>query len=437
MQFRELANKNVVIWGAGREGNAAAAQLAAAHIPAQIVTTAPDVDNSAALQTLAHADVIIKSPGIPHTSPEYQQLATAGACFTSLMDLWLSDYGDKTVAVTGTKGKSTTSSMTHHIFQQLGVHSVIGGNLGIALTSELGNSAEVVVAEVSSYQAAEVSSSPRIGVCTSLYPEHLPWHGGLTQYIQDKTRLFAHGCQTLILPDQQLFNKLSAANPKLATVSVCTPQAVGITVTETELRWTGVGTLHAQELAFHGAHNLQNAALALTAVSQHPLTSEFAAATLLSALKNFKPLKHRLETVPSADGRTWVDDGLATAPEAVIAALKTFQKNRIALLFGGAERGLDFTCLADYFVANPLLQTRLQVIAMGPAGTRFADLLKQRGVAIPVTLSNDFAHAIELARTQTASGDVVLLSPGAPSFNEFQDYAERSAAFQRAAAELS
>lgn len=430
MKSRDLIGKDVVIWGAGREGLAAQEMLRQLGVVADTVVTG-GADHAAAMAALQRAKVIVKSPGIPHTAPEYQALRQSGAVFTSLMDLWLSDYGDRTVAVTGTKGKSTTSSMVNHIFNTVGVHAVIGGNLGVPLTTQLGAAAAVVVAEVSSYQAAEVTASPRFGVFTSLYPEHLPWHGDFTTYVNDKTNLFAHGCAHLVTATAELRDTLREALGAAAANTVVTlPSELGLHASAAGISWDGVGSLAAAELQFLGLHNFHNATLALTVCALHPLLQQVPRAALLTALTSFKPLATRLERVPTSDGRRWIDDGLATAPEAVIAALQSCGgSGKTALLFGGAERNLDFAVLRDYLrETRDAASADLTVIAMGPAGQRFAELV---GTDFPrLQVADSFAAAVTAARSLTSAGDTILLSPGAPSFNEFKDYEERSAAFK-------
>ena len=148
-------------------------------------------------------------------------------------------------------------------------------------------------------------------------------------------------------------------------------------------------------------------------------------AGLLAAAVSFAPLSHRLEEVPSADGRRWVDDSLATAPEAVVAALETYPRERVELLLGGSDRGLSFAPLRAYLTGRE--GGTVEVIAVGPAGARW---VAEGGDA---TLADDFADALRRLRLGT-DADIVLLSPGAPSFDEFASYEERSAAFRAAAA---
>jgi len=432
VRFDDLVGRDVVIWGAGREGMAAHRELAGRGIDAAIAVTgsasAPTgvFTGDAAWELLRTADAIVKSPGIPHTSPEYAALIGAGAAITSLMDLWITENRDRVIAVTGTKGKSTTSALTQHILVTLGHEAALAGNIGIPVGARVGDDVYCAVTEVSSYQAAELTASPRVAVFTSLYPEHLPWHGGFESYVADKLRLAQFGAETVIVP-----NRSDDLGRRVSTVAggarIVSPDDVGITVTHDAIAWEGVGSLALRDMNFVGSHNLVNAALALTAVAVYATSLDRVRA--LEALASFAPLAHRLEIVPSTDGRTWIDDGLATAPQAVAAALTSLSAPRIALIAGGSERDLDFAPIVDALDGR----NDVELVCTGPAGARLAREAETRLPRIHV--ADSFAAAVSIARSLTTTGDTILLSPGAPSFDEFADYEARAAAFRTLAAE--
>jgi len=270
--------------------------------------------------------------------------------------------------------------------------------------------------------------SPRIAVVTSLYPEHLPWHGGFEQYVADKLNLIAHGPEVVVLPalDGDLADLVrERVGPASRLVA---PADLGIAVSAAGIDWAGIGRLASDEIPIRGRHNHVNVALALTAVTAGLDLPSDTRPRLLAAVRSFAPLAHRLETVPSADDRWWVDDSLATAPEAVVAALEAYADSPVTLLLGGADRGLDFEPLRAYLAARPTTAP-VEVVAVGPAGARW---LAEGG---PRTRhAGSFAQALDWIRADPDASDVVLLSPGAPSFDEFADYEERSAAFRAAAA---
>lgn len=437
MRFEDLQGKKVVVWGAGREGLSALEELRGRGVSATVAVTGsgslPDelrclgAEGEAGMAALLAADVVVKSPGIPKTSAEFAALIDKGVTLTSLTDLWLGDNARRSIGITGSKGKSTTSAVATHVLAALGRDSRLVGNVGTAVSGVLTED-QVAVVEVSSYQAASLTVSPRIVALTSLFPEHLPWHGGFEAYRSDKLNLLAHGPEAVVISDSQAeLRALAAAAAPEADIR--SPADLGIRVTTDAIFWEGIGELGASELLLRGAHNLGNAALGLASAGAY-CGADFDRAAALAALRDFHPLEHRLEVVPSNDGRTWVDDSLATNPPAVQAALETYQDRPVVLILGGSERDLDFATLIDYLAAR---QAPTRVLAIGPTGHRVADTADGRITGL--VKADGFADA--MARVHATAAElpdaVVLLSPGAPSFDEFADYRARSAAFRRAA----
>ncbi|MDO5082353.1 MAG: UDP-N-acetylmuramoyl-L-alanine--D-glutamate ligase [Arachnia propionica] len=433
MRFEDLHHRRVVVWGAGREGLAAMEELTARGIEATVAVTGsgtlpeglPGASGQAGLEALLGADVVVKSPGIPKTSEEFRRLTAAGVRLTSLSDLWLGVNRARVIGVTGTKGKSTTSMVTSHILAALGWDSRLVGNVGTAVTGVLRED-QVAVMEVSSYQASSLTTSPRVAVVTSLFPEHLPWHGGFEAYRDDKFNLLAHDPEVVVVSDLQpeLRGRAAMVAPR---AKLLTPAGIGLHVTAESITWDGVGELSSDELPLRGHHNVGNAALALAAATAW-CGDDLDASTALGSLKEVQPLEHRLQVVPSNDGRTWVDDSLATNPQAVTAALTTYPDSPVVLILGGSERDLPFGPLIDFLASR---EAPTQVLTIGPAGHRFADEADGR---IPGLVKADgFADAMRRARTSTLTDAVVLLSPCAPSFDEFTDYRDRSKAFRDAA----
>jgi UDP-N-acetylmuramoylalanine--D-glutamate ligase len=389
---------------------------------------------------LRAAQVVVKSPGIPVSSALYASLLESGVAFTSNTDLWLSENAERAIGVTGTKGKSTTSSAIAHLLGVLGEPVSLGGNIGVSLLDAA--PAGRVVLEVSSYQAQSISVSPRVAVVTSLFPEHLPWHGSEESYYRDKLRLVSEGAQHVFVSheDTALVHRVSEAMSPEATLHLTRLSGMafgtvgdGPTIArdpaiwarqESGLHWQDVGVVPPEELPLIGLHNWRNLALALLTVAVTLGIDEHdqRAATLLDGVRTFRPLAHRMETVPSRDGRRWIDDSLATAPEAVIAALSVFPDEPVALILGGADRGLDLTPLATYLRSR---HAPVHLLLIGPAGSRFgrehADGLGHAAMEF-----ERMADAVAWGLSPANPASVVLLSPGAPSFDEYKDYADRA-----------
>ncbi|GAB2879522.1 UDP-N-acetylmuramoyl-L-alanine--D-glutamate ligase [Nocardioides pacificus] len=450
MRFSDLAGRRVVVWGYGTEGRAVERHLVSLGIDAVIALpdstpTTYDVEpalpvlyGDEAARALEAADVVVKSPGIPAASDRYRRLSAAGVGITSMLDLWLSDNHERTIAVTGTKGKSTTSSLLHHLLGGLGVPSALVGNIGVPVLDAPPSPVWAVV-EVSSYQAQSLSVSPRAALVTSLFPEHLPWHGSVEQYYADKLHLLDFGPEVVVSNgDDDRLCALVADHAGPGSRVVLTGPGRPHVSPDGSLVWPGVGRLEPDELPLPGRHNAANAAMALLLVVELGLVPAGREGEALALLTSFQPLAHRLETVPSTDGRLWVDDGLATAPEAVVAALGSWPDTHVALVFGGQDRGLDFSPLLDHLLAR---SGPLTVLCIGAAGERFlesaeavlSDREERRGLPLILGFSG-LEAAARWAHSEQNPAEVVLLSPGATSFDEFTDYVARSARFREIAA---
>lgn len=437
MRFSDLAGHHVAIWGFGREGQAAFRRCRELGVTPVVVepdlTTAPDYDalvGEEAVEALLEAEIVIKSPGVPVTSPLYRKLQDHGAILTSVTDLWLNENAARTIAVTGTKGKSTTAAMIDHLLRREGASSALLGNIGYPVLNEPAPLADFVVLEVSSYQAQSLTTSPRWAVITSLFPEHLTWHGSEEAYYNDKLHLVDGGPEwVLSAPDAALVARLEQRLP--ATTELVTPGSRTIHVEDGDIVWPGGFRVAAADLPLVGLHNAGNIALALQAVVRLlGLDPDAAAQRLATALQTFQPLAHRLETVPSDDGRRWIDDGLATAPAAVVGSLEGLGAEGIAVIVGGADRGLDFTPLLDFLAERG---DGIEVVLIGPAGRRVAEQLATRSIASRWHVEDSFAAAARWAHSAANPASIVLLSPGAPSQDEYRDYVDRADAFRRIA----
>lgn len=437
MRFSDLPGRHVAIWGFGREGQAAfrrCRDLGVTPVVAEPdLTTPPAFDaliGEEGVHALLTAEIVIKSPGVPVTSPLYAQLQTQGTTITSVTDLWLNENAGRTIGITGTKGKSTTSALIDHLLRNLGVSSALLGNIGSPVLDEAQPPADIVVLEVSSYQAQSLTVSPRWAVLTSLFPEHLTWHGSEEAYYNDKLHLVDGGPEWVVAaPDARLVERLEERLPattELVVISADTVHSDGGDVV-----WSGGHRIPAEALPLIGAHNADNIALALTAVCRIlDLEPDEHAERLTAALGGFEPLAHRLETIPSNDGRRWIDDGLATAPAAVVASLEALGGTDICVIVGGADRGLDFAPLLDFLSAA---DAGLHVVLIGASGRRVADHLRDRPVSAGWHEEDSFASAARWAHSSENPAATVLLSPGAPSQDEYRDYVDRADAFRRIA----
>ena len=378
------------------------------------------VDGEQPLSLLDEADVVVASPGVSRHRPEAIALRAAGR-LTGGTALFLAEHGGEgVVGITGSKGKSTTTALLHHLWSALHQGGVaLGGNLGVAplrLLAEGCGPGTCVALEVSSYQATDVEVSPTIGVLTALAPDHLSWHGGFEAYVRDKLNLFAHGTEHVAV----------AADVDEDLVRGRLPGAVrygGDQGWHAEGGRVMRGSQAALDLAVSplpGPHNARNLCGVLTVLELVGLDPMGRANEVEAAVASFRPLPFRLEPIGSVDGREIIDDSISTNPSAAIAALSSFPGRPVTIVLGGADRDLDLSSLADA-VATRVEPTT--AVCTGPVGARLAPLL-------PVDRrlrATGFDDAVRRALSACPVGGVVLVSPGAPSFDEFESYRERGA----------
>ena len=370
LRLRDLTGRHVVVWGFGEEGRAAVRVLHAHATTASLTvvvdtgTTPITMDDVPVLTgtdadgALARAEIVVKSPGVsPYT--ERFRASTAHAEVTGGTALWLAETGGaRTIAVTGSKGKSTTTSLVAHLLAALGEDVVLAGNVGRPLLDVL--EAELrdgptpsrrYALELSSFQAAEARNSPEVGVLTALFPEHLDWHGSVERYYDDKCNLFGHRGDATVA--------VNADNPDAASRldSIHGARPYGIRG-EIHVRGTTIAGRDGDVLidlagsALRGRHNAVNLAGALTAIEAAGFDIQSRADELQAAVSTFLPLAHRLEPIGTVGGRLVIDDGLSTAPQAAVAALAAFDDRPVAIIVGGHDRGLDYAPLAAALAAR-------------------------------------------------------------------------------------
>ncbi len=413
--FAELAGRRVGVFGYGVEGRASARRLASVAASLVIVDDEPVSDevmvtSAGGLAALATCEVVLKSPGIPRRRADVLELEAAGVIVTSSLNLWLHEAPrERVIAVTGTKGKSTTTSLISFFLDSLGQEAASLGNIGRPpYDPEAPSPAGWLVLEVSSFQAVDLDRAPAFVVVTSLGSDHLDWHGSLEQYWADKLSLTrARGeHHTYVTP-----SVLSLAADQLGgEIHVVEPDDAGL----------------AERLGLLGQHNRSNVALALTVVA-NVLRRDHGdvLAAVSEDAESFVPLRGRLTLLGEehlTHGRLrYVDDGLATAPLPTIAALEVFPNESLALIAGGFDRGVDYAPLVDALLerTSPTI-----LITMGAAGERLGSLARQSGLRVRSV--QDMAEAVAAAREALVAGGVVLFSPAAPSFDRYRNWLERS-----------
>ncbi len=410
----DLQNRKTAIWGEGREGLAVAEILRAEG--AEFTFIGEDDKNK-----LTDFSVIIKSPGVSLYKPEIASAKAAGVRFTSGTNIFLAEVmrrekRPKIAGITGTKGKSTTSALVTHILTEIGYKVFLGGNFGTPLPEALPFIADYdfVIAEVSSYQAADLEYGFDAALVNNLYPEHLNWHLSHENYYRDKLNIFAHTPIKIINGADE---KLTAMTKGMAVTSFNIPK--GFWINGADVYWQNEKFIAGQELPLLGVHNLANLCGALTLIKALGIEPE--AEKIVPAIHSFTPLPHRLQIV--AKGEIWfVDDSISTTPETAMAALDVFAHRPLTLIAGGFDRGQDYTKLAA-----KIQKMQVKVITLPDTGSRLcAEVIKCGGEAYE---ASDMRRAVAKAKEITPSGGVVLLSPAAPSYGVYKNFEERGKDF--------
>jgi UDP-N-acetylmuramoylalanine--D-glutamate ligase len=419
LRLADLAGRRVAIWGLGVEGRAALETLPSLcdPPPVELVTV---VDGEQPLSLLDGADVVVASPGVSRHRPEALALR-ARHRLTGGTALFLAEHGPAdVVGVTGSKGKSTTTALLHHLWSALAGGPIgLGGNLGVAplrlLADGCGPGVPVAL-EVSSYQATDVEVSPGIGMLTALGPDHLSWHGGFEQYVADKCNLFAHGTSHVAVAADVDERLVAGRLPGAVRYGVPT----GWHAADGMIRLRELDVLPLAASPLPGAHNARNLCGVLTVLELLGLDPSGRSEDVVDALKRFRPLPFRLEPIGVVDGHEVIDDSISTNPTAAIAALASFPGRGVAIVLGGFDREIDLTDLAAA-VAGRAEDT--VAVCTGPVGRRLAPMLPQDRTIVAA----GFDEAVRLAIDACPPGGVVVVSPGAPSFDEFGRYSERGA----------
>ncbi|MGI8560089.1 MAG: UDP-N-acetylmuramoyl-L-alanine--D-glutamate ligase [Luteimonas sp.] len=398
------------------------------------------IETEATAERLARFDVVVKSPGISPYRPEAVVAAARGTRFIGGTALWFASRPDaRTLCVTGTKGKSTTTALLAHLLRAAGVRTALAGNIGLPLLELLDGEADAWVIELSSYQTRDVADSgvnPEIAVVTNVFPEHLDWHGSEQRYIDDKLALLTEArprIAVLKADDATLSSLVGAPHGRDGFVDRSIGP-MGRSYTG-QVHWFGRddgwhlrgdalyrGDQHIMDtraLPLPGRHNRGNLCAVLAAIEAYGLD----AAALAPQAASFQPLPHRLQTLGKRDGVDWINDSISTTPHATLAALEVFRGRKVAVLVGGHDRGLDWSA----FAATIRLGAPHAVVTLGDNGPRIHDLLVPlaREVGFRLLRAGDLGEAVARGRESLAGEGVLLLSPGAPSFGAYRDYTER------------
>ncbi|MGA2393143.1 MAG: UDP-N-acetylmuramoyl-L-alanine--D-glutamate ligase [Candidatus Lustribacter sp.] len=447
-------NERVLVIGLGRSGRASVAVLQPRVAQVYATDEGPPAALAPALAELAAASVpfvapealgdvlpkvtvAVLSPGIPLNGELVRRIQAAGVPVFSEVEVAYRICKAPIVALTGTKGKSTTTALIGAIFRAAGYTTYVGGNIGNALIGEtaIAKPEDWVIAEVSSFQLESIRSfKPRISCIINITPDHLDRYHSMDEYAEAKFRIFANQGpgDTFVgnLDDPIVAGAPGEDNTRIraralwfsrephrqSTLYMRNEQTIVYAPPTGDPR--PIEIMAAADVPLHGAHNVDNAMAAILV----GLAAGLDRSAIVAGVRGFKPLHHRLETVVERDGVLYVDDSKATNPGAVIAALRSFDRP-IVLIAGGKSKGTEFAEMGK------VISSRTKaVVLIGEAAPEIAKHVKRATVARAGSMDEAVATAASFAE----AGDVVLLSPGCASFDMFASAEARGEAFVEA-----
>jgi UDP-N-acetylmuramoyl-L-alanine---L-glutamate ligase len=446
---RLFRDKKVLILGFGREGQSTY-KLIREYFPQMNLTIADKRSDVAGqisktdnfisfnlgegyMQGLEAFELIIKTPGI--SLQELPDLMLTGK-ITSQTDLFLRAYASQVIGVTGTKGKSTTTSLIHHILTSAGRKAVLVGNIGLPpfeIVPQLDEST-IIVFELSSHQLEFLTRAPHISILLNLFQEHLDHYSSLEAYHRAKWNIavaqkeedyFIYnaenpGIQSWLIKEKPLSHLLPYSSDK--------SKAKGIFLNNEgviQINLLGfISNLFNKDIPRYipGDHNLMNAMAAAAACRIVGVKEQ----DISKGISSFKGLPHRIEYVGIYDGVRYYNDSIATIPEATIEAIKTLG-DIDTLILGGFDRGLDYNPLVDYLAHTSISN----LIFIGEVGRRIYKELTEKKFEIKMFVAIDYQQVIEIARLHTAKGKICLLSPAAASYDMFRNFEERGEVYKK------
>lgn len=402
MKIEELKNKKILILGYGKEGRATEKYLKKV-LPEAVIDHTDKNSDPQYLEKQKDYDLVIKTPGIPK--------ALITQKYTTATNIFFANCPNVIIGVTGTKGKSTTSSLIYHILKtgKKKVHLV--GNIGNPVLSELmklHGKDDIFVMELSSYQLDDIHYSPYISVVLNLFPEHMNYHGEVENYYHAKKNIVKYAKQD----DYFIYNPKYKELVQWASNAQCHTQPF---ISQTI-------PLRSEDLTLQGEHNKENIQAALAVTDLFHVSKE----DVIKALKTFKPLPHRLENVGAYHDITFYDDAISTTPESTIAALQTL-KGVDTLFLGGEDRGYDFSNLV-----NVIIEKGIKNIVLFPdSGGKIWALLHTKTSYLPrIFETRDMKAAVQFAYTHTRKKSICLLSTASPSYSVWKNFEEKGDLFK-------
>jgi UDP-N-acetylmuramoylalanine--D-glutamate ligase len=448
----DLNNKRVLVVGLGKSGVASALFLKARGARVTVSDSKPQeqfgdeiptlLDHGIAVETGAHGertfqgqDLIVVSPGVPVDAPPLVQARALGETVIGEIELAARFFPGPIIAITGSNGKTTTTTLAGEIVAAGGHPTVVGGNIGTPAISlvESATPETIAVLEVSSFQLETIQTfRPKIAVVLNVTPDHLDRHRTFAAYADAKARIFenqqADDFAVLNADDPTCEGFVGRTRAQVFLFSRAKEIKHGAYTRDGKILFRDSGgqreIMLVSEIPLKGAHNVENVLAAVCVGSLMGCAPEIISRTI----RNFKAVEHRLEYVATIRGVEYYNDSKATNVDATIKAIESFPAN-IHLILGGKDKG------SDYSVLNDLLRQRVkQVYTIGAAAAKIESQIQ--GTA-KIVHAETLETAVKRAAIEARSGDVVLLAPACASFDQFKNYEQRGRVFKEVVKELS
>lgn len=388
------------------------------------------------LENLKGFDLIFRSPSCLPTKPELVAEKERGAIVTTEIEQLMKMAPCKIIGITGSDGKTTTTTLTYEILKNAGYTVHLGGNIGIPLFTKLNEimPEDIIVLELSSFQLIGMEISPDISAITNITPNHLNIHKDYQEYIDSKKNIFKYQNENGILVlnvDNELTNSCkNEANGKVIMFSSTQKLDNGYIVEDGIIKKCEDGIrrhiIATSDLKLKGMHNFQNVCTVL-ALTETLVDTDNA----IDTIKAFSGVYHRLELVRTIDGVEWYNDSASTSPTRGISALNAFDNKEIILIAGGADKNLDYTP-----IGKPIVDKVKSLILIGQTATKIYDAVKneleKQNKQLDIHMCETFQQSLDLAKRIAKSGQIVLFSPASTSFDMFKDMYDRGDQFKNA-----
>mgnify|MGYP004684537961 FL=1 len=387
------------------------------------------------LNNLHGYDVIFRSPGIRPDIPPIQKEIDRGAMLTSEIEQLIELCPAKVIGVTGSDGKTTTTTLIYKMLVEEGHHCYLGGNIGTPIFAQIDEMTpeDIIVLELSSFQLMTLRKSPNISVVTNVSPNHLDIHKSYQEYIDAKKNIFKYQTENDIVVlnyDNDITRDFSVeAKGEVRFFSRRQKLEKGVMLEDNEIKIVDgskkESVINIDDILLLGMHNVENACTAIAAVKDLVKVN-----TIVKVLTTFKGVEHREEFVRELNGVKWYNDSIGSSPTRTIAGLASF-KEKVILIAGGYDKHLDYTDMGKYILDHVKI---LILLGQTKEKIKQATLKEQKerdnGEVLPIFECSTLEEAVEIAYKNSVNGDIVFFSPASASFDMFKNFVERGRKFK-------